>query len=774
MLLAVALFVVAMAAWAFGHRNELAKKIGTWAFYLANISVLGTLSCLAVLFINNRFEFEYVWGHSDNRNAVPYRIAGIWSGQQGSFLLWASCAAIFGLLTAHHMGLFKRWYIFAYSLFLGMISAILAFESPFKLNLMGGKPVVPEDGFGLAPALQNYWVTIHPPIIFLGFGSLTVMFALAFAALMERNLTDWVALVRPWSIIALTLTGLGLCLGGFWAYETLGWGGFWMWDPVENVSFVPWCINVALVHGLFVQAAKKKWQFSNLLLAGAPFLTFLYGTFLTRSGYLSDSSVHSFAEMERTALRLLIGVMAICTVGFFALWATRMIQTKKETTLTEKLTKDRWVGLGMWSISIIGIMTMIGMSVPLIMAMRGEKPSVVPEGVYHHLLSYVFVPLMVLMGAAPFLSWRKTDRKKFWGRLYTVSCISIGIISILLFLAVSTGYNATINLAPTVTMLGRFQVNGLAWVMFLVALCTFSSVAAVWSAAERWRGSKLGTSGFIAHIGVAVLMTGLIISRGFERKDQTVLMDNHPARIMGYQLTYAGMTLNDRDRDNKVKIDVTDRKGKKLFTAEPGLYKTTMGDGQESVMVWPHIQRGWFHDTYIALGQPQTQGTQEVQVKLNDTVRFGNLDMTYLGMKTDGQFGAEGTSFGARIKVTGDGEPREILPALQLRGRGQTLERPALLQDGLNLILVSMNAADKSVRLRIDFINPMYPVEIFHKPLVSLVFLGTFIMTIAGLMAAWNRRPSKQLVAPEPDTDVQPEKRPETPTKELINSGSKK
>lgn len=775
---AVAFYLLATIASILGPRLGNAIKVGKIAFQIANTAILGTFACLAALFVNNRFEFTYVWEHSDLKAPLQYRIAGIWSGQEGSFLLWASCSAIFCLIALRSVKDFQRWFVAAAAVFQGMIAAILAFETPFALNTMEGKVFVPNDGFGLSPALQNYWITIHPPVIFAGFGSLTVLFALAFAALMMKDYTRWVAIVRPYALVALALTGLGLCMGGFWAYETLGWGGFWMWDPVENVSFVPWCFTIALVHGIVVQAAKKKWQFTNLLLAGAPFLTFLYGTFLTRSGFLSDTSVHSFAEMDSSALKVLIGVMAIMTLGFTGLWATRLFQAKSLVQSgTERFTRDRWLGFGMWATVLMGLAAAIGMSVPLIMSLRGLKPSVVQEGLYHQVLPFIFIPLMFLMAVTPFLSWRKTDPAKAKSRMYSVLCISIGLSSLLLFTTISTRFNETINLSKPMMMLGRWEVNGLPWMMFLVTLCTFALVANVWSSSERWKRSLTGASGFLAHVGFTLLLAGLIISRGFESHGQAMILPDHPTKVLGYELIVKGNTKDQHDRNNELLIDVMGPNNKKLFTASPGLYKTTMGDGQESTMVWPHIQQSWSHDVYLALGQPQKNGTQDVTMTVGKTVSFGDLNLTYEKLVVDGEPGMAGTTFGAQIKVTNGEKSSIVVPKIELGGQGTgVVELPAELDENLLLVMSSMNAADKTVNIRIDFTQPIYPVEVYHKPLTSLVFIGTYFMTLAVLLSAYGRR---NTVGPKASKDSDIAKSEESKTvdhsdRELSLSGKSK
>ncbi len=742
------LFALAGIAWLFSKRIKVLEKVGVYGFGSACVAMLGSFVALGILFANNRFEFEYVFGHADSHNALQYRIAGIWSGQEGSFLLWATCSAIFALLTVGKTGLYRRWYSIAYAFFLGGIASILAFESPFNLNLFEGKPFVPADGLGLAPSLQNYWVVIHPPTIFLGFGSLTVLFALAFAALAEKDYETWIPLVRPAAIISVTLVGVGLCMGGFWAYETLGWGGFWMWDPVENVSFVPWCFGAALVHGVIVQATRKKWQLTNLLLGGLPFVVFVYGTFLTRSGFLSDASVHSFAEMDRSALKLLITLMAGTTLGFGGLWAFRAFQGRKEPKVEEAtpgLKREAFYMIGITTLLMMGIATMIGMSVPLVQSLKGEKPKVVEEALYHQVLPWIFIPIMLLMGITPFVSWRGMKGRELWSKVYSTLCITIGLTGLLLFLTVITPIAKKLEMTPVVTMLGRFEVKGLPWLMVLVGLCIFVLVANFWRIGDLFKRSKMGTAPFIAHIGVAVLMAGLIISRGFESKAQGFVMEDRPARLMSYEVRYAGMTSDEHDRNNKLKLDIYDphKPGGPMFTATPGLYRIDMPDGQENVMVWPHIERGWLMDTYISLGQPQTNASQDVSLKPGESTQFGGLILTYEKITRSGEFGAKGTKFGALVTVTGGGRNDKVNPQMELGEGGATVLHPAKLDEHTELAMAGMNVADKSVTLRVQLTTPLYPIEIYHKPMTTLVWLGTGILTLSGFASAFYRRSRK-------------------------------
>lgn len=743
-IVAAILFAMSAIAWFAVPRWSRLERVGAWSFTAGAIALFGTFLSLATLFVANRFEFAYVWGHADSKNAIPYRIAGIWSGQEGSFLLWAVCAAVFGILAVRRTQQFRRWFTVVYALFLGALSNILAFESPFKLNQFEGQTFVPVDGMGLAPSLQNYWVTIHPPTIFLGFGSLTVMFALAIAAMARRDYDDWVPIVRPWAIVSATLVGVGLCMGGFWAYETLGWGGFWMWDPVENVSFVPWCFTVAFIHGIIVQTTRKTWRMTNLLLGSLPFLAFAYGTFLTRSGYLSEASVHSFAEMESSALKLLLVTIGASFVGFTGLWLVRVVQARKHAMHADEprgaIRREVFYMMGALLLVLMGLATAIGMSVPLFMAMAGNQAKVVEEGLYHQVLAYVFVPLMLIMAVTPFVSWRAMRPAEFWGRVYSLICIAVGLTGITLFATVVTPARTLITLDPTLTMFGG-KVKGLWFLLILVGLCYMVFAANVWRAIELAKRSKLGTMSFVSHIGIAVLMAGLIISRGFEQHGNAVVMQDHPGRLLGYEVHYKGMTSTLTDRNNQVIFEVRDphNKGALLFTATPGLYNVQQGE-QTNSMVWPHIQRGVLHDVYFSMGPPQDRASQDVNVPIGKAVRMGELTLTYEDMVREGEMGSNGTLFGARIKVSGGGREEVVVPKLEIGTGGETIQHPVVIDSNMQLVMTAMNAADRSITLRVQLDTPIYPIEIFHKPLVALVWLGTAIMTIAGFGAAFYRR----------------------------------
>ncbi len=736
----VALFLIAALLWLFEPRLR-SRRFVVATFVAGTACVFGTFACLAALFVANRFEYTYVYGHGDLRNAVAYRIAGVWSGQEGSFLLWAMTSALFGLAALRGTGTYLRWFGTVYSLFLASLCGILAFESPFVLNLIHGKPFVPPDGVGLTPALQNYWVIIHPPTIFLGFGSLTVLFAYAFAALCSRNAVDWVPRARPWALIALTLVGLGLCMGGLWAYETLGWGGFWAWDPVENTSFVPWCLTVALVHGMIVQTARKRWHASNLLLGGAPFIAFVYGTFLTRSGLLGETSVHSFAEMDNQALKLLLGVLGVASVGFLGAWLAGLRAMPKPDSVPMQgqapIHREALYRLGSTLFVILAFATSVGMSVPMFMSVFGRQPKVVEEWLYHRVMPWLFIPILLLVAAGPFVGWRGIGLRDLLGRLYGIACVTFALVGLTMLVLMKGPWGRLADLDSTVSFPFGWKVLALPWVLVLLGICYFAAVANVWRIAEVWKSSRSSLATFLSHVGVGVLLAGLIVSRGLERKVQVAAQEGVPVAALGYVLDVKSHTKDLTDRDNKVLIELSADADR--FTARPGLYYKITPQGEANPMVWPHVQRRMTNDIYLTLHPMVLNASDAVELKPGETRQIEPYTVKYSGMVREGEPGASGTTFGAKLEVRSGDSVLQVVPKLELTRNGLQ-PAPAEVDADYYFTLVGMDAATKSVSVQLNYKRPIYPIEVFYKPLTGLVWLGLGILTLGGLLAAWHRR----------------------------------
>ncbi len=344
--------------------DERWRTVGRAAFRVHSLAVVGIVSTLFIMLFNHWFEYDYVWKHSNTEMPLRYIASCFWEGQEGSFLLWTFWTMVLGNLLIRSskswegpvLTVFALVQVFLATMLLGIyVFDVRVGSSPFLLvrelpeniglpwtRLPNYLSLIPQfkDGRGLNPLLQNYWMVIHPPILFLGFASTLVPFSFAIAGLWTRRLKTWMAPALPWTFFSIAVLGTGILLGGAWAYESLSFGGFWAWDPVENASLVPWLTLVGAGHLMLINKRKDTSLFTTIFLALLTFILVLYSTFLTRSGVLGDTSVHSF-----TGEGMLAGLL-IFLLSFVAL-AVAMLNQRR---------MDRWYYLGLSAlIMVLGI-----------------------------------------------------------------------------------------------------------------------------------------------------------------------------------------------------------------------------------------------------------------------------------------------------------------------------------------------------------------------------------------------------------------------------------
>ena len=293
------------------------RTLARWAFYVHGLAILGVAVSLYWIIYNHYFEYHYAWSHSSLALPVQYMISCFWEGQEGSFLLWLFWNAVLGAILTRKSGsqweapmmtIFALVQAFLASMILGVVfgDTFKIGSSPFLLlrEAMPDAPIftadptfVPKDGNGLNPLLQNYWMVIHPPTLFLGFALTLVPFAYCIAGLWRNQPLEWIRPALPWTLFGAMILGVGILMGGYWAYETLNFGGYWNWDPVENAVYVPWLVMIASLHTMLIAKRSSTGLKTAIILTIAQFLLILYSTFLARSGILGNASVHSFTDL---------------------------------------------------------------------------------------------------------------------------------------------------------------------------------------------------------------------------------------------------------------------------------------------------------------------------------------------------------------------------------------------------------------------------------------------------------------------------------------------
>lgn len=532
-------------------------------FMVHSLAVLGVVSLLFFMIANRYFEYHYVWKYSNLSMEGKYIFSCFWSGQEGSLLLWSFwimvLAWIFvtasGKSASSAMPFVLLVQAFIFSLLLGVYAGDVKIgNSPFilirELPENAGMPWARmndyllkitsfQDGVGLNPLLQNYWMVIHPPVLFLGFAATVFPFAIALGGASRSQLSNgWTKRAMPWSIFAVLSLGCGILLGGAWAYESLSFGGFWAWDPVENASLVPWIIMVGGLHALQITRKRNRGLYLSLLFTVAPFLLVLYSSFLTRSGILGESSVHSFTEnglfiqllmflfsmssvaiwfiLGHRKLRLifLLGSALILSVFLFTgnlmytlpVWLIgiagllivnyeKHFESNGDTM--QKSSREFWMLAGVLLMLISSIQITISTSVPVLNRIFGTQLDAFTEITsrnlfYHNWQIPVAIIITFLVGITQFMKYRRTEWKDVVQQLRVPTIIALAFT---LLLTIIFKYDPIHE-----------------WNFFLLLTAIMFAIVLNASFAIRvWKQStEHGTT--IAHIGFAVLLLGALIS----------------------------------------------------------------------------------------------------------------------------------------------------------------------------------------------------------------------------------------------------------------------
>jgi cytochrome c-type biogenesis protein CcmF len=532
------------------------------AYAVTALTVVFCFGRLMFLVATKQFQYKYVFDYVSADLHGKFLYSATWAGQEGSFLLWALWTAVIGGLVAWKAGRWESRVMPFYITVLTFLFGVLAWLSPYNLMLRGSEypadfPWPPINGMGLNPSLQNYWMAIHPPTIFFGFASLAVPFSYAIAALLWRDYgggpkdpagTGWAPRVMPWVLLTVATLGIGLFMGGYWAYETLGWHGFWAWDPVENASLFPWLGALGLLHGLIVQKSRGGMGRTNLFLAIASWLLFVYGTFLTRSGVLASFSVHAFGMLDNPALKLLLFMIAFYGLGGLILLAIRWRGIPGRPISDKLLSRDTAMVAAVTIMIASAVVIAIGTSWPLISRWPALKyfPGhlYVAKGVaaqpvfYNKFGSFLLIPALLAMAIVPFLAWGKTNLEKFLWKVLLPWFLSIGAGFLIVWFVLreaSSGFQP-----DTPRML----------VVIIGTLGVFAAVTNIALAVKLLRVKTVTMGGWLAHVGIGMLFLGTVITNVYEKTENRMIFeDMGPVKTsFGYALEFAGWTHSDLEK----------------------------------------------------------------------------------------------------------------------------------------------------------------------------------------------------------------------------------
>jgi cytochrome c-type biogenesis protein CcmF len=706
-------------------------------------AVLATSAILMALILQHRFDVAYVASYSSRDLPFHFLLSCFWAGQEGSFLLWIFWGSLIGLFVWRSAKELEAPVMIVYlSTFLALV-AILCKQSPFRLLA-----TVPPDGAGLNPLLQDNWMVIHPPVMFAGFASLSVPFAFAIAALWKKAWDGWIVRALPWALFTFVTLGTAILMGGYWAYKTLGWGGYWGWDPVENTSLVPWLLTVALVHGMFLQRSRKRHRRVNLFLAILAYVCILYGTFLTRSGVLADFSVHSFVDLGIT------GWLVADLVGFLLLGTGLLIYRWKavpvEIDEPPLLSRSVFFILSIASLVGLALVILLGTSSPLLTRL-GSTPSQVSNNFYHHTTTPGGFLLALLFSMVPFISWKGETAEGLWKSSVRSLWVAFAAVVVAL-IAGARNFEA----------------------LLFIAIAAFGFDMNLRAVVRKARNGKLGgAGGYLAHVGVSIMLAGIAVSGIYAVSRRVTLPRNVPVKVGGYTMTFTSVVPPSENSKQAMEIRVSTPRGEQFY-AYPRMY---LNSRTNQLMANPSIRKNPIFDLYVSPqeydpGAPARRG-KDLTFHKGQSLAIGSTRFQFVDFDVDRSQMASGAKtllIKARVVVTpADGAARnETLEYVaHLDGSTPNEGRPAPIpgSEKGTMVVEGVSAAEGALTIGVtglsgDF-TPAVPeslsVDVTRKPLISLVWGGFYVMMAGAFLALIKRaREGYRAVAAQRETEAGP------------------
>jgi cytochrome c-type biogenesis protein CcmF len=658
--------------------SEAARAQGRQYYALATFAVVAASGMLLYLILTHDFRVHYVFSYSDRSLPFGYLLSTFWAGQEGSFLLWLLAGTIIGLPLIRYARHYEDRTLIVYNLTLASLLLLLLKQSPFRFldGLAAGQ--VPFDGQGLNPLLQNPWMTIHPPIMFFGYAATAVPFAFAIAALWGRRYDEWVKASLPWALFTVVTLGCAILLGGYWAYVTLGWGGYWGWDPVENSSLVPWLASAALVHGMLLQRARGRFRKLNFGLAILAYVLVVYATFLTRSGVLADFSVHSFVDLGITGW--LVGNLAVFLVMGFAGLVWRWREIPAQAGDEPFLSRTVFFVLAISTLLGTAAMVLLGTSAPLLTRLASE-PAQVSPAFYNRVTLPVGILFAALLGVVPFLHWRGAQDVLRRRLLVSASvAVALTVVGVLL------------------------GARGILYTVFLlVSLLAFTSNLI--KTVEEVRKGRLRTAGgYLAHVGLGLMLAGIITSSAYDRTEKVVLPLGESKQVMGYTLTFRGVDKPTPTAKDAMLVEVKDGSGR-TYVARPKMFRN---EKSNQLVANPDVKVRLTHDVYIAPIEfdPGRQAETGAAIELGkgETGTVGPFAITFTGFDMSGAHGeGEVMTFGADLTVTFGGTKHQIKPTLASGPQGfQPVPLRLPGDSGATISIAGVNANAGRLRLEVN------------------------------------------------------------------------
>lgn len=807
--------------------NALYLKTARKLMWVHHISVIGIFVTLFAIIFNHYYEYQYAWQHSSNALPVYYMISCFWEGQEGSFLLWMFWHVVIAIILRYRA---REWesstlFIIALAQF-ALGSMLLGIEfaginigsSPFillrefqsdildipMLKEIGKENYLSliEDGSGLNPLLQNYWMVIHPPTLFFGFATAIVPFAYALAGLIRKDEKGWLIPALIWTLISSMVLGAGIIMGGYWAYESLNFGGYWAWDPVENASIMPWILLISAAHILLISHFRNKMYVLSRCLLFFAFFLVLYATFLTRSGILGDSSVHAFTDLgmsgqlllllfmfvfitvlftftnKKLRLIFVLSFVAVVTLNVFVssvylkifdvvyflfcmYWmVTNLLKINPNSGTDDKLTsREFWMFVGSLILLLSGMHVVFGTSAPVfnklfLVDLMDIKLSVPGPDEFNKIQIYFAMGIALLSGLGQLFRYQQTPIERIKKDL----AITFGGAIVL-----------------TVAMVVFFEIYGAKYIVFTFFIA-YTLFANAYYLIKTFR-SLMTAGASIAHLGFGVLLIGVLVSsvnqkvlsynnigkifieetsdetRDFNKKNILLIKDS-PTRIDDYMVTFKDTFSSPPDKYFIVNYQEIDSATGEVID-EFNLRPNAQNNPQMGLVSNPDTKHFWNRDifTHITYESGMEKEENYKDFKLDTIGMRGNF-LTASGTKllqfdsftTHKKEGTNDYMVRAFLRVILLSDTFSLSPSFVIQSEGQ--------HAGINYVDDVENRA--GVLLRFNGIIPQTNEFIFTTaerkpqmdyivmtaiefPFIRLVWAGTVLMVLGFFIALRNR-----------------------------------
>lgn len=782
------------------------KKIARFSFFTQIAAVIIVFSIIYYICANHFYEYMYAYKHASKELEPKFLLACIWEGQEGSFLLWTICNSILGAIFIFRgkewespvMGVVTLSQFFLFMMVLGIyFFGVRIGSSPFALTRNEiSAPIFSQpnylsfisDGMGLNVLLRNYWMVVHPPVLFLGFASTTIPFAFAISGMLTRKYGDWIPKALPWILFSACALGTGIMMGGKWAYESLSFGGYWAWDPVENSSLVPWLIMVAGLHTLLIYKATGRSLRATYFFLLLAFCFVLYSTFLTRTGILGDTSVHAFTEAGTAISVMIKSFLFTFLLGGMFLFAKHYKKIPAIHTEEPTQTREFWMFIGSLVIFLAAIFIISITSIPVYNRIPGIKDLIIkihggalampedPEFVYNKVMVLVAIVIGLLTAITQYFKFKSTPKGFFIKKIATPTLIS-ALITICLAFIYPLEYN-------------KFGLGFLGAIYLAFFSTIYAFVANLWYIFSVQKANWKKAGGSIAHAGFALMLIGMIISSSNKKvissslvngitfnmgakdpngrnaddpQENLTLIRQVPTKMADYEVTYTNDSAGNENGRKYYhlwfeKKDKQRNKIKEKFMLQPDVYLMKDNNMSSNPDTRNYLTRDIFTYVSFALKEQQDKDTaafRESIINIGDTIFYSNgylILNSILKNPNNGKyhFTSNDVALAADLTVVGkDSIKYAAMPALEVDN-----DHLHHLDDTIYAknLYVRFNGISEDQKIKIgvkesDRLIDFVTVKTYVFPYINLVWLGIVIMCIGFIVSMIHRAKMSRMLS---------------------------